>query len=143
MTVNSYGHGQHVPGIPSGERPLMCAGCGTDRGITVYSIEALNPRSSGMVEVGYSCIRCRRHFLHSADVGAVATIVNRTSSLTGVLVFGPHYIHCGQPMQKSGSELRRLSAPRFTDRSSEDVLDVYLATRVLRCSCGFQMEMPE
>jgi hypothetical protein len=25
----------------------------------------------------------------------------------------------------------------------DDVLAVYLSTRVLRCSCGFQMELPE
>lgn len=120
-----------------GEQALVCAGCGNDRGITVYAIEALSPRLAGMVEVGYSCISCRRHFLHATDVAVVAAFVNRVSSLTGVLIFGPHYIHCGQPMQKSGSELRWLSAPRFTELSTEDVLDVYLDTRVLHCSCGF------
>lgn len=93
--------------------------------------------------MGYSCISCRRHYLHPTHVAAVATILNGTSSPTGVLVFGPHYIHCGQPMQKAGSELRRLSAPTFTDRATEEGFDVYLATRVLRCSCGFQMELPD
>ena len=47
------------------------------------------------------------------------------------------------PMQKAGSELRRLSGPTFTDRSTEEGLDVYLATRVLRCSCGFRVELPD
>jgi hypothetical protein len=46
-------------------------------------------------------------------------------------------------MQKTGSELRRLSAPAFTDRPFEDALDVYLTTQVLHCPCGFQMEVPE
>jgi hypothetical protein len=65
----------------------------------------------------------------------------------GVLAFAGHYIHCGQPMQKTGSELRRLSAPAFTDALTdgpvEDALDVYLTTRVLHCHCGFRMEVPE
>jgi hypothetical protein len=69
--------------------------------------------------------------------------IHRTGSIRNVLAFGGHYIHCGQPMQKAGSELRRLSAPVFTDGGLEDGLDVYMTTRVLRCPCGFQMELPE
>jgi hypothetical protein len=46
-------------------------------------------------------------------------------------------------MARAGSELRRLSAPLSTEGAAEDTLDVYLSTRVLRCSCGFQMELPE
>jgi hypothetical protein len=46
-------------------------------------------------------------------------------------------------MRKTGSELRRLSAPAFTDGPPEDALDVYLTTQVLHCPCGFQMEVPE
>jgi hypothetical protein len=60
-----------------------------------------------------------------------------------VLIFGGHYMHCGQPMEKAGSELRRFSAPLSTESAEADPLDVYLATRVLRCSCGFQIELPE
>lgn len=63
--------------------------------------------------------------------------------IEGVLASGGQYIHCGQPMQKTGSELRRLSAPAFTDRPFEDALDVYMTTQVLHCPCGFQMEVPE
>jgi hypothetical protein len=46
-------------------------------------------------------------------------------------------------MRKAGSEIRRLSAPLSTEGTDRDSLDVYLATRVLRCDCGFQMELPE
>jgi hypothetical protein len=63
--------------------------------------------------------------------------------IEGVLVFGGQFMHCGQAMQKTGSELRRLSVPAFTDRPLEDALDVYLTTQVLHCPCGFQMELPE
>lgn len=60
-----------------------------------------------------------------------------------VLVFGGHYIHCGQPMQTLGSQVRRLSAAAYTDRDPEDGIDVDLETRNLRCACGFQIELPE
>jgi hypothetical protein len=65
------------------------------------------------------------------------------SRIQGVLAVGGYYMHCGQPMQKTGSELRRLSAPAFTDHALDDALDVYLTTKVLHCPCGFQMELPE
>lgn len=63
--------------------------------------------------------------------------------IDGVLAFGGQFVHCGQPMQKTGSELCRLIAPAFTDKPFEDALDVYLTTQVLHCQCGFQMEVPE
>lgn len=64
-------------------------------------------------------------------------------SAQGVLVVDGHYTHCGQRMQKQASELRQLSAPVFTDLPAGDAIDVYLTARVLRCSCGFQMDLPE
>jgi hypothetical protein len=66
-----------------------------------------------------------------------------SNRIEGVLASGRHYIHCGEPMRKTGSELRRLRAPAFTDGPLEDALDVYLTTQVLHCQCGFQMEVPE
>ena len=96
-----------------------------------------------MVEVAYSCRACRKHYLHPADVATVAFVLKRIDDPNDVLTFAGRYIHCGQPMQKSGSEIRRLSAPSFTDRTMEDALDVYLATQVLHCRCGFQVELPE
>jgi hypothetical protein len=103
----------------------------------------LKPPSNVLVEVGYSCTACKLHYLHRADVAAVATVLNRAPHSSDVLVLGGCYIHCGQPMQALGSEIRRLNAPAYTDPTHADALDVYLTTRILRCNCGFQMELPE
>ncbi|MDQ0676968.1 hypothetical protein QFZ30_000350 [Arthrobacter pascens] len=65
------------------------------------------------------------------------------SNQCNVLVFGGQYMHCGQPMEKSGTELRHLQGPRSTENVQYWALDVYLSTRVLRCICGFQIEVPE
>jgi hypothetical protein len=46
-------------------------------------------------------------------------------------------------MQNVGSELRRLALPLSTDKADGDALGVYFPTRILRCDCGFQMELPE
>lgn len=57
-----------------------------------------------------------------------------------VLVRGGHYIHCGQVMTASGAEMRSIHG---TYGQLPEALDVYLATRVLRCACGFQIEIPD
>ncbi|MEO8282289.1 MAG: hypothetical protein ABI568_02610 [Pseudarthrobacter sp.] len=111
--------------------------------MALHSITALNPPSDDSVEVGYACTACKVHYLHQADVVALAAVLNRAPCLEDVLVFGGRYIHCGQPMQTLGSQTRRLSAAAYTDREPEDAIDVSLETRVLRCPCGFQIELPE
>lgn len=61
-----------------------------------------------------------------------------------LLQFGGEFIHCGEPMQNSGAELRSIRTPMTTDESDADrAFDIYLQTRVLRCGCGFQMEIPD
>lgn len=143
MSIHWAGPENQTPGQPSEPGPLVCDWCGNDRDLTLQSIAALSPASAVMVEVSYSCRACGRHYRHPADVAAVAAVLNRKSYSNDVLTFAGRYIHCGQPMQKTGSEVRRLSAPSFTERTMEDALDVYLTTQVLHCPCGFQMEVPE
>lgn len=53
---------------------------------------------------------------------------------------GGHYIHCDQVMTAAGAEVRSI---RGTYGQLPDVLGVYLATSVLRCICGFQIELPD
>lgn len=64
-------------------------------------------------------------------------------SQDNVLVFAGHYVHCGQLMEKGRAGLRRCHASRTTENVQDEALDVYLSTRVLRCACGFQIEVPE
>ncbi|MCU1435745.1 MAG: hypothetical protein JWR71_2470 [Pseudarthrobacter sp.] len=125
------------------ESTLICGRCGTDKNLLLHSIAAARPPVRDMVEVGYSCTTCRLDTVRLADVADVAAVLNRTRSPQDVLVFGGNYIHCGQPMQRFGAEIRRLVAPMSTDRAEDDALDIYLRTRVLRCACGFQIELPD
>lgn len=98
---------------------------------------------SDVVMVAYTCSRCQHFSEHPAQVSDLSAILGRREQKGDVLIFGGHYMHCGQPMHKAGSEVRRLSAPLSTEVAADDTLDVYLSTRVLRCTCGFQMELPE
>lgn len=59
----------------------------------------------------------------------------------GVLVFGDLYVHCGQPMQRLGPEVRRIGAPGISGGRPEEAFGVRVSSQVLRCSCGFQMDV--
>jgi len=64
------------------------------------------------------------------------------STDANVLVAGGHYVHCGEPMQPADSCLGRLPATSFTDPGLAEVAAAQQKTRVLRCACGFQMDVP-
>jgi hypothetical protein len=59
-----------------------------------------------------------------------------------VLYVDGHYMHCGQPMGIAGAEMRSINGS-YTSNRLPEALGVYLATSVLRCACGFQMEVPD
>lgn len=118
-----------------------CTHCGNDGRLTLHSITAASPPSYALVEVGYSCDSCNVHYVGRADAAAVAAVLSRLHSPPGVMVFGGHYVHCGQPMQRLGSEVRQLSAPGFSAGPPEEAFGVHVTARVLRCSCGFQMDV--
>lgn len=124
---------------------LLCFDCHTDRHLVIESIEALWPAVPGMAAVSYTCTACGHYREHAATVSHIAFVLNRPGPerTSGILQFGGEYIHCGEPMHTAGSELRGIHAPLSTEQNSEDVLEVYLRTRVLHCVCGFQMEIPE
>ena len=123
--------------------PVMCGNCGTDHHLTIRSVTDLPGGQPDVVMVSYTCGRCGTFSEHAAQVADLSLVLARPEQAGDVLIFGSHYMHCGQPMKKAGSELRRLSAPLSTEDEAEDALGVYLSTRVLRCDCGFQMELPE
>jgi hypothetical protein len=127
--------------------PLRCATCGNGDTLKITAIDALDAGSpfAGspfMVAVTFTCTGCGAPDTRDADVAEVARILNRPGNPSGVLAFGDHYIHCGQPMNTVGSELRSINGS-YSDRLIPEALSVYLATRVLRCRCGFQMEIPD
>lgn len=142
MTIDPKGYtpdGRLPRGVP-----LHCTDCGSDRHLSISSIESLGPTSETEVMVSYTCTACGQFHSHAADVAQVAVVLNNRRGRTAdVLVFGRHYIHCGRPMEKAGSGLQRIHFPVTTDQHTDGGLAVYLSTRVLRCPCGFQIELPE
>ncbi|WP_309107541.1 hypothetical protein [Arthrobacter sp.] len=143
MSLGSPGFRNDGAGQPPRVLPVMCFNCGTDRRLSISAVIHFPDHPADVVMVSYTCSRCGRFDEHLAGVADVSLVLANTDQTGEVLIFGGHYMHCGQPMEKAGSDLRRLSAPLSTEGAAEDALDVYLSTRVLRCACGFQMELPE
>lgn len=130
------------PARARGRKP-WCTECATDEYLVIESIQALEPPRTGLVNAAYNCVGCGFFYAHAAAVARVAEIVNRSGQGRGVLQFGGAYLHCGKPMTMGGSEHRSIYAPASPDQHGDVPLEVYLRTRVLRCSCGFRMEIPD
>lgn len=143
MSLGVPGFLPHGTGRPPGVLPVMCGNCGTDRHLAIRSVTHLPDQPSDIVMVIHTCSRCLRFSEHPAWVAGLSMVLGRMEQTGDVLILGGHYMHCGQPMKKAGSEPCRLTAPRSTESPAEDNLEVYLSMRVLRCVCGFQMELPE
>ena len=52
------------------------------------------------------------------------------------------YMHCGEPMQPRDNRQRSIFEPISTESLPQEPVDVQLETTVLRCACGFQLEIP-
>lgn len=121
--------------------PLVCPPCRSDELLEITAIDDLPGNPDSLVLVSYRCNGCGMPRTQPADVTAVARILNRQGNTADVLAFGDHYIHCGQPMTGAGAEMRRIHST-YREKNLPEALSVYLATRVLHCRCGFQMEIP-
>lgn len=69
-------------------------------------------------------------------------VPRKKADLTGLLKVDGEYIHCGEPMKFAKSSARSIYTPLSTEEDEDALMDVYLETRVLQCTCGFRMELP-
>ncbi len=126
-----------------GAAPLWCAGCGTDKHLIIESIQAQTPTSSQQLAVFYTCTSCGFSYSHAATVQQAGAILNRRGIQDGLLEFGSHYFHCGEPLRDVATASRSFEAPQTArSRSRNSPLEVHLHTKVLRCRCGFELEIP-
>ena len=125
---------------PPGDR-LWCSECRTNEHLIVESIEALHPPQDGLVDVSYTCVECDYFYGHPASIHDVAAVLNRHGQMMGVLQFGGEYFHCGTPMTSVSSGTSSIPGKELSLRQT--IHDVHLPIRLLRCGCGFQMEVPD
>ena len=121
-------------------RQLQCESCGTEHQLTIHAITA-SGTAGDLVRVAYTCNDCNLFQEHLAYASDVAAALHQVRSMAKVIIFGDDYVHCGFPMEETGFELERLCY-RITNYGDGGLNAVCLPTRVLRCHCGFQLELP-
>lgn len=122
-------------------RQLQCEACGTETQLTIHAITAIGAAGGDLVTVSYTCNDCSLFQEHTAYSTDVAAALAHVRWMAKVVLFGDEYIHCGFPMEEAEFEVERLCYRSSTTGSGLNA--VSLPTRVLRCHCGFQLEVPE
>ena len=125
---------------PRGKQP-WCAPCDTDLHLVADSIAVMDRRRETLA-VAFNCAKCGGSRVLSTTAGFVAAVLARSTTNDEVVHLGADYVHCGEPMSPTDPELKSLGTPVSTHPRPADFFGAYLRTRVLRCQCGFQMEIP-
>ena len=89
-----------------------------------------------------NCTNCGSSHVVATTAAFLATIRARTGNSGGGVRREDAYRHCQEPMSAVDPERRSPHRAVSTHAGSPDFLGEYLRTRVLRCRCGFQMEIP-
>lgn len=135
MSISNPGHSLPQP------RQMRCEACGTEHHLTIHAITAMGTANGDLVTVSYTCNACCRFQEHLAYAADVAAALHQVRWMAKVIMFGDDYIHCGFPMEEAEYEIERLCYR--SSNGSGGLNTVSLPTRVLRCRCGFQLEVPE
>lgn len=125
---------------PRGRRP-WCADCDTDQYLLVDSVTTLN-RQQNTLAAAVSCTNCYGYRVVATTAALISGIPLRTQGDADVVREHAAYFHCQEPMSAVTPELIGGHWPASTHAGPTEFLGVYLQTRVLRCRCGFQMEIP-
>ena len=135
---NAVGSADKSTVIP--ETQILCTECGTTEHLIIETIQFLSPKRDGWVAMEYSCGSCESFYAHEASFQAIATFLAEADEQSGVLTFGRHYIHCGQPMEEAGMTISGIGVD---EDEVTGMLYIRIPTIVLRCHCGFQMAIPK
>ena len=125
---------------PRGRR-LWCPTCNTDRHLLLDSVTTLDEQQE-ILAAAITCTRCHRSRVLATTAVFVEALPERNEDNNEVMHRGAAFIHCQEPMSPADPDLRGVQWPVSTQAGPTEFLDVYLRTRVLRCRCGFQMEIP-
>lgn len=129
-------------GVPRARRP-WCNACATDRHLVLESVQALGSPAASLLRVEYACSACRLLYVHAVTVAQAGLIGGCAPLAIDVLQIDGVYFHCGEPLPIVDYGRRNINVPLSTEQSgAEEPQAVSLSVKLLRCSCGFQMEIP-
>jgi hypothetical protein len=125
---------------PRGKRP-WCAACDTDIHLSVES-PVITDRQTGVLAVALHCSHCRQSRVFDTTEEHVAVFPPRSGQHGNLVHESGGYFHCGEVMTPPGPRAESTVVTFPGQPGLTDTLAAYLATKVLRCRCGFQMELP-
>jgi hypothetical protein len=129
---------------PRAKRPRS-AGCDTTRTCSSASTPGpLQAYKQGSLAVAVHCSKCRRSRVLQTDREHLAALPSTVVTNRDLVHRDNGYFHCGKPVVGPGSQVETTlrTFPADDQAGPGESLASYLATRVLRCRCGFQMELP-
>ncbi|CEA06978.1 hypothetical protein BN1051_00286 [Arthrobacter saudimassiliensis] len=138
-------------GAPAPETYVpWCDNCGTDEYLIIESVEpATTEDSAEFLEISYTCSECDRFYGHPIRHSPLWARRLAEAPAAEEMV----YMHCGEPMKPKDARTLSIFAPLSTEEfaaapaaaspSEAAALDnVRMEVTVLRCGCGFQIELP-
>lgn len=128
--------------VPRGHR-LWCTTCDTDMHLAIETVQALAPPKGSLVDVAYTCVECSFFYAHPATLSQLALVLRRPNPGTGLLQCAGLYFHCGRPMRTIRSAVGTIFSSVPVGDSFDGFPEVSIPTRLLRCGCGFQIEIPD
>ena len=106
----------------------------------IEGIGTLVPVVPGHVPLQYTCSACGSFYGQGTTIEQVATLLNASATTPGVLHVGRHFIHCNEPMTETGEAHSRLARPAGSQHGRSAAISIH--TRLLKCHCGFQLDVP-
>jgi hypothetical protein len=125
---------------PRGKQP-WCGVCDTDIHLSVES-PAVTDRQTGILAVALHCSNCRQSRVFDTTAEHVAAFPPLVEPHRNLIHHQGAYFHCGVVMTPPGPRAESTVATFPGQPGLRDSPVAYLATKVLRCRCGFQMELP-
>ncbi|VXC57083.1 conserved hypothetical protein [Arthrobacter sp. 9AX] len=142
MTTSPSSYLPYDQNQPRGHQP-WCPGCDTDVYLIIES-PAVQGRQTGTLAVAVRCSNCRQSRVLDTTREHLSALTHRSARYGDLVHRDNTYFHCGEPMVPAGPrpETSLRTFPAENHSPPEASLAAYFATKVLRCRCGFQMELP-
>lgn len=126
---------------PSGQGDLpWCCRCGTNEYLNYEAVVAV-PDHFDMVDVSYVCAKCESYYGHLVPKTAMDSDVLTSFGIPSINTAMAGYLHCGDVMTPTGERMPPRHA-RLGPHHESWQPPRSAPMQVVRCRCGFQMEVP-
>jgi hypothetical protein len=125
---------------PRGKQP-WCATCDTDIHLAVQS-PAVSDWRTGILAVVLHCFKRRQSRVFDTTAEHITTIPPRSAKLEDLSHRSGGHLHCGELMNLPGLRAETIFRTFLSQLGAMDTLAAFLTTKVMRCRCGFQVELP-